>query len=73
MYAFDRGGDRGKLYDKFLEKGKERLFVILLGKSGGPVHGGVKKNHYALAAMTPCPRQAGGAMYEDGKPRLNNS
>jgi hypothetical protein len=33
IYAIDRGGDRGKLYDKFLEKGKEKRFVIRLIKT----------------------------------------
>jgi hypothetical protein len=30
IYAIDRGGDRGKLFDKFLEKGKEKRFVVRL-------------------------------------------
>jgi hypothetical protein len=40
MYAIDRGGDRRKLYDKFLEKGKEKRFVIRLGKTRDLIHKG---------------------------------
>lgn len=34
IYAIDRGGDRGKLYDKFLGEGKR--FVIRLAKRKRP-------------------------------------
>lgn len=36
MYAIDRGGDRGKPYDKFLEKDREKRFVIRLTKMRDP-------------------------------------
>jgi len=67
IYALDRGGDRGKLYDKFLEKGKEKRFVIRLEKSRDLIHKGKKKNCYLLATMLPCPYQTVIIKYEDGK------
>ncbi len=57
IYAIDRGGDRGKLYDKFLEKGKEKRFVIRLTKSRDLIHKGMKKNCFLLAAALPCPHE----------------
>jgi len=67
IYAIDRGGDRGKLYDKFLEKGKEKRFVIRLTKTRDLVHKGAKKNCASLAAALPCPHQTNIIKYEDGK------
>ncbi len=67
IYAIDRGGDRGKLYDKFLEKGQEKRFVIRLEKSRDLVHKGVKKNCYVLATLLPCPHQTVIIKYEEGK------
>ncbi len=67
IYAIDRGGDRGKLYDKFLEKGQEKRFVIRLEKRRDLIHRGVKKNCYVLATMLPCPYQTVIIKYEDGK------
>ena len=40
IYAIDRGGDRGKLYDKFLEK--EKRFVIRLTKNRDLIHSGIE-------------------------------
>ena len=67
IYAIDRGGDRGKLYDKFLEKGKEKRFVIPLVKTRDLVHRGVRKNCHALATALPCPHEAAIIKYEGGK------
>jgi len=67
IYAIDRGGDRGKLYDKFLEKGKEKRFVIRLEKTRDLTHKGVKKNCHLLATMLPCPYETVIIKYEDGK------
>jgi hypothetical protein len=67
IYAIDRGGDRGKLYDKFLEKGKEKRFVIRLEKSRDLIHKGTKKNSYVLATLLPCPHQTVIIKYEEGK------
>ncbi len=65
IYAIDRGGDRGKLYDKFLEKGKR--FVIRLQKNRDLIHKGIKKNCAGLAAALPCPHETVIVKYEDGK------
>jgi len=67
IYAIDRGGDRGKLYDKFLEKGKEKRFVIRLEKTRDLLHKGVRKNGYLLATLLPCPHQTVIIKYEEGK------
>ena len=67
IYAIDRGGDRGKLYDKFLEEGNEKRFVIRLVKNRDLIHRGIKKNCYLLAAALPCPYTAVIIKYEDGK------
>jgi hypothetical protein len=65
IYAIDRGGDRGKLYDKFLEKKKR--FVIRLAKTRDLIHKGTRKNCYDLAAALPCPHEAALIKYEEGK------
>lgn len=67
IYAIDRGGDRGKLYDKFLEKGKEKRFVIRLAKTRDLVHRGTKKNCHNMATVLPCPHEAAIIKYEEGK------
>jgi hypothetical protein len=67
IYAIDRGGDRGKLYDKFLEKGKEKRFVIRLAQKRDLIHKGVKKNCRLLASALPCPHETVIIKYEDGK------
>jgi len=67
IYAIDRGGDRRKLYDKFLEEGKEKRFVIRLTKNRDLIHHGVKKNCSLLAAALPCPHETAIIKYEDGK------
>lgn len=66
IYAIDRGGDRGKLYDKFLEKGKEKRFVIRL-KARHLVHKGIRKDCHHLAATLPCPHETAIIKYEEGK------
>ena len=53
IYAIDRGGDRGKLYDKFLEKEKEKRFVIRLAQKRDLIHKGLKKNCCLLASALP--------------------
>ena len=67
IYAIDRGGDRGKLYDKFLEKGKEKRFVIRLAETRDLIHKGVKKNCRLLASVLPCPYETVIIKYEEGK------
>jgi hypothetical protein len=67
IYAIDRGGDRGKLYDKFLEKGKEKRFVIRLAQKRDLLHKGVRKNCRILASALPCPFETAIIKYEEGK------
>jgi hypothetical protein len=67
IYAIDRGGDRGKLYDKFLEKGKEKRFVIRLVRTRDLLHKGTRKNCHDLATALPCPHEAVIIKYEEGK------
>jgi len=67
IYAIDRGGDRGKLYDKLLEEGKEKRFVIRLAQSRDLIHKGVKKNCRLLASTLPCPHETVIIKYEEGK------
>jgi len=67
IYAIDRGGDRGKIYEKFLEKGKEKRFVIRLVKTRDLLHKGVRKNCRLLATILPCPYETVIIKYEDGK------
>jgi hypothetical protein len=67
IYAIDRGGDRGKLYDKFLKKGEEKRFVIRLIKTRDLLHKGIKKNCLLLANALPCPHETVIIKYEEGK------
>ncbi len=67
IYAIDRGGDRGKLYDKFLEKAKEKRFVIRLEKNRDLIHKGMRRNCYEMARALPCPHETVVIKYEEGK------
>jgi hypothetical protein len=59
--------DRGKLYEAFLEKKKEKRFVIRLTKMRDLVHKGARKNCREMAVALPCPHEAVIVKYEDGK------
>jgi hypothetical protein len=65
IYAIDRGGDRGKLYDKFLEQ--EKRFVIRLTQRRDLIHKGLRKNGLSLATLLPCPYQTVIIKYQDGQ------
>ena len=67
IYAIDRGGDRGKLYERFLKKGKEKRFVIRLTQKRDLIHKGAKKNCLLLASALPCPHETVIIKYENGK------
>ena len=67
IYAIDRGGDRGKLYDKFLAQDKEKRFVIRLTQKRDLIHKGKGRNCRLLATLLPCPYQTVMIKYEDGK------
>jgi len=65
IYAIDRGGDRGKLYDKFLEK--EKRFVIRLTQRRDIIHKGLRKNCLSFSTFLPCPYQTVIIKYQDGQ------
>ena len=67
VYAIDRGGDRGKLFDKFLEKDHEKRFVVRLVGKRDIIHKGVKKNSLDLATSSPCPHETVLIKYENGR------
>jgi hypothetical protein len=67
IYAIDRGGDRGKLYERFLDKGQEKRFVIRLAQKRDLIHKGTKKNCRLLATALPCPHETVLIKYENGK------
>ncbi len=68
IYAIDRGGDRGKLYDKFLKE-KENGLSSVLRKERDLIHKGTRKNCHDLAVALPCPHEAVIIKYEEGKER----
>ena len=72
IWAIDRGGDRGKLFNKFLLKGKEKRFVVRLEKARDLVHKGVRKNCYEMAKYLPCNFKATLIKYEDGKEKVRS-
>jgi len=72
IWAIDRGGDRGKLFNKFLLKGKEKRFVVRLEKTRDLVHKGVRKNCYEMAKYLPCNFKATLIKYEDGKEKVRS-
>lgn len=67
VYAIDRGGDRSKLFDKFLAKGQEKRFVVRLTGKRDLIHRGIKKNSFKLAAALPCPHETVLIRYINGK------
>ena len=67
VYAIDRGGDRGRLFDKFLEKGQEKRFVVRLIGQRDLIHKGASKNSLGLAHALPCPHETVLIKYENGK------
>ncbi len=67
IWAIDRGGDRNKILDKFLDKNNAKRFVIRLTKKRDVIHHGVRKNCYRIARALPCDYQATLIKYEEGK------
>lgn len=67
IYAIDRGEGRGKLYDKFLEKGKEKRFVTRLAQKRDLIHKGMKKNRHLLASVLLCHHETAIIKSEEGK------
>lgn len=67
IWAIDRGGDRGKIYDKFLDKKNPKRFVIRLTGKRNLIHQGKIKNSEDLAKCLPCEYKANIIKYEEGK------
>jgi hypothetical protein len=57
---------------KFLEKGKEKRFVIRLVKTRDLVHKGVRKNCRLLATLLPCPMKQSSSNTRRGKKKTSN-
>ena len=69
IWAIDRGGDRDKLFDKFLDKEAPKRFVVRL-KRRDLVHRGVKRDCYKMARALPCHFKATLIKYEEGKEKV---
>lgn len=69
IWAIDRGGDRGKLFDKFLDKEAPKRFVVRL-KKRDVVHRGVKRDCCKMARALPCGFKATLIKYEEGKEKV---
>lgn len=72
IWAIDRGGDRGKLFNKFLIKREAQRFVVRLGKKRNLAHRGVIKNCYEMAKYLPRNFKATLIKYEDGKEKVRS-
>jgi hypothetical protein len=69
IWAVDRGGDRGALFDKFLDRDDPKRFVIRLRKRD-LVHRGVKRDCCEMARVLPCHFEATLITYEEGKEKV---
>lgn len=72
IWAIDRGGDREKLFNKFLIKKEAQRFVVRLKKKRNLVHRGVVKNCYEMAKYLPCNFKATVIKYEGGKENVRS-
>jgi hypothetical protein len=70
IWAMDRGGDRGIIFDTFLHTGEVKRFVVRLQKKRDLVHRGAKKNCGKLAQALTCPFEATLIRYENGKEQV---
>ena len=70
IWAMDRGGDRGIIFERFLHRDEVKRFVIRLQRKRDLVHRGVKKNCHELAQVLACPFKATLIKYEDGKEKV---
>lgn len=70
IWAMDRGGDRNKILDKFLDPSNPKRFVIRLTKKRDVVHRGRKKNCSELARSLPCNFEATLITYEEGREKV---
>jgi len=69
IWAIDRGGDRKRILEKFLNKDAPRRFVIRLRKRD-LVYRGLKRDCCELARVLPCHFQATLIKYEEGKEKV---
>ena len=69
IWAVDRGGDRDKLFDKFLDEDDPKRFVVRLNKRD-LVHRGVKRDCCEMARALPCHFKATLIKYEEGKEKV---
>ena len=70
IWAMDRGGDRGKILDKFLDRSNPKRFVIRLNKSRDLIHRGIRKNCHEMAKILPCSFEATLIKYEEGREKV---
>ncbi|MEW6420013.1 MAG: hypothetical protein AB1480_18175 [Nitrospirota bacterium] len=66
IHAIDRGGDRGIIYERYLNRGKPIKFVIRL-KERDLIHKGKRKHCLDMARSLPTPYETVLIVYEDGK------
>lgn len=66
IHAIDRGGDRGVIYEKYLNSDKPVRFVIRL-RDRDLIHRGKRKNCLKLAWGLSTPYETALIVYEDGK------
>lgn len=66
IHAIDRGGDRGVIFDKYLNRDKPQRFVIRLVERD-LIHKGQKKNCLEMAKALPTPYETVMIVYDDGK------
>jgi hypothetical protein len=66
IHAYDRGGDQGVIYDKYLGREKPQRFVIRL-KDRDLVHRGRRRNCWDLAKVVPTPYETALIVYEKGR------
>jgi hypothetical protein len=66
IHAIDRGGDRGVIYDKYLNRDKPMKFVIRL-KERDLIHKGRRRNCRDLAKVLSTPYETVLIVYEEGQ------
>lgn len=66
IHAIDRGGDRGVIFDKYLNRDKPQRFVIRLVERD-LIHKGQKKNCLEMAKALPTPYETVMIVFDDGK------
>ena len=69
IHAIDRGGDRGVIYKKYLEREKPTQFVIRL-KERNLKHKGKEVSCSWLAKVIPTPYETVLIIYDDGKEKM---